>query len=171
MDPLRHYAGYENVLDQFICYFTDRDVYRAAQVSQQWKKWMQNAPSLWKRLFAAQRWTLTKEMDPFVVYGKHRRMKYDLERLVHGMNSIAARQHRQEDGMSSQERKAKGILCHPTKLRCKSLKKVSKRNEIIAIVTDTDFSTRKIERVIVYFPNQHSVSKQVLYSAQGIREI
>jgi len=90
LDPFHHLAGYEEILDHITCYFTDQDVYKAAQVCQEWKSFIENATGLWRRLFAAQDWTLVDGMDPFILYRQHSQMTYDLDRLVEGINSIVA---------------------------------------------------------------------------------
>ena len=87
-DPVNHFAGYEEVLDHFGTFLTDKEAYRSSLVSHEWRQWIQNASNMWIHLFAAQGWTLVDGMDPYVVYRKHRSMRFDLECLVEGIEAI-----------------------------------------------------------------------------------
>jgi len=113
MDPLRHFSGYEELLDCFRTCLTDIDAYRSSQVSHEWRNWIKNASSLWRRLFAAQHCAFVEGMYPYVVYRTHRSMKYDLERLVEGINSIMG-----DEGSEGSTNQRKAEVFFATRPKC-----------------------------------------------------
>jgi len=76
------------VLEQITMYFTDIDASRGLQVCVEWRNWIQNSQSMWKRVFAEHKWTLSAETDHFPLYLQHKRIVYDLQRLGQGLKAI-----------------------------------------------------------------------------------
>jgi len=166
MDPLHYFAGHDVVLEHLPLYFTNDDACRASQASHEWRKWIANTASLWKRLFAEQEWTLPEEVDPFVLYSQHKRMKLDMDRGVEGMNAILGPP---TDGMSLSTLKDRGILLHESEFICNKLR-AWKNNELLDLLREP--GQLDAQRVELYRSEEDHVSCiGSLQIESGIRDV
>jgi len=142
MDPVHHFCGHDVVLEHISVFFIDQDACRVSQVNHEWKKWVQNSTSLWKRLFAEHKWAFPADMDPYRLYLQHKRMICDLQRLHRGMDAIL---HPPEDRETLADLQAEGILLHNSDCSCDMLKE-SKENEVLVMLTlPEEWEPRRVE--------------------------
>jgi len=105
-------------------------------------------------------------MDPSLLYMQHKRMEYDLGRLIQGLDAIL---HPSDDQERLADLNAKGILLHKSACTCQALKQ-SKNNEILALLSQLDESDS--QRVELYQFDDFSLSTVgSVHVDIGIRDI